>query len=422
MRYPIDPGQDGFHLSIKRVVLVCAIFLTAVKATPVSAVTPAVLIDTQLQPHRVNIQGLVDGVISYFDADRRLQVEPMSQFVQVRVVKNTSETALNDTTAVAQPTKSGDESTGTIELVDGQRLVGDWVGVDDQTQALIWRHASLGRLNVPLDQLYALRRSGPPMEGEAPPIIDELELVNGDQVTGYAIGVNTAGVEFQLEEDGHVLEIGIDQVRILRLANPVARRQNGRSMVWLSDGTHVLAESISIATDQITIQTSLATEPDTVSLPMSQVDRIDWASAGGYLMDLADLPFRVLDEGSVFGLAIKPRVEGTSILLHAPIRVAYTLPPGVERLWALAESGGDLASERALAWMDFEAIIAVDGKTKQREHFHIDRRSVVLNLAVSGQTMTIELDPAKNGPMMDQLVLRDAVVFVRPPVGKDTAQ
>ena len=258
-----------------------------------------------------------------------------------------------------------------------------------------------------------------PMAQEEIAVTDEVELVNGDRVTGYVIGVNDTGVELQLEEAGHMLEIALDQIHALRLANPVVRRPSGWSMVGLSDGSRVLAESISITTDQMTIETSLVTEAGTVTLPMPQIGRIDWASAGGYLVDLIDLPLRVLDEGSVFGLAVKPRVEGSAILLHAPVKVAFTLPSGAERFWALAEAGDGSASKRAMAWMDFELVVAVDGQTTRREHLDAARRSVVLNIAVNGQAMTLELDPATNGPIMDRLSLRDAVVFVRPRIDED---
>jgi len=414
--------RDGHIPLINRVVLTCMILLTGLVATRVSAVTAAVLIDTELEPHPVNIQGLVDGVISYFDADRRLQVEPMARFVQVRIVRDLPDTDTTpaDTPADTHPTHPGGESTRVIELVDGQRLVGQWVGVDSPSQALIWQHPLLGRVQVPLDRLHALGRSAVPVVREASLTTDEVDLVNGDQVSGYVIGVSPAGLEFQLEEGGHVLEIALDQVRALRLANPVVRRQSSHSMVWLGDGSRVLAESINITTDRMTIGASLTTHTDTVSLPMSQVERIDWASAGGYLVDLADLPWRIETEGSVFGLVIKPRVEGVSILLHAPVKVVYTLPPGAARFWALAQSGDGSEPEHAVAWMDFEVVVSVDGNTSYRGRLHAGQRSVVLNIAASGQTMTIELDPATNGPIMDRLSLRDAIVFVRSPLDEDT--
>ena len=144
MRFSNDQSKHGSQASIGRSVLVCALlFLTGAITTRVSAVTPAVLIDTQLEPHRVNIQGLVDGVISYFDAERRLQMQPMTQFVQVRIVKHFSETGPGDTVTDTSPTGRSDESAGVLELVDGQRFVGRWVGVDAQAQALIWQHPSL---------------------------------------------------------------------------------------------------------------------------------------------------------------------------------------------------------------------------------------------------------------------------------------
>ena len=419
----IHSGKCDSHRSANRAVLACAILLTWLATTRVSAVTGAVLIDTELEPHQVKIQGLVDGVISYFDADRRLQVEPMSQFVQVRIVKDLLDPVPSDTPADTHPTDQGGESTDVIELVDGQRLIGKWVGVDEQSQTLIWHHPLLGGVQVSLDRLSVLGRSavlGVGVQG-ALPTTDEIELVNDDRVSGYVVGVNLAGIEFQLEEGGHVLEIALDQIRTLRLANPVVRRQNGRSMVWLSDGSRVLAESINIATDQIAISASLTTNThaNRVSLPMSQVERIDWSSAGGYLVDLTDLSWRIEDERSVFGLAVKPRVEETSFLLHAPVKVVFTLPPGAQRFRALAQSGDGFEPKRAVAWMDFEVVVTVDGKTSCREHLHADRRSVVLNVAASGQTMTIELDPAINGPIMDRLSLRDAVVFVRSPFDED---
>ncbi len=377
------------------------------------ALTPAVLTDAELRQEPISLHSLSDGVVSYFDADRRFRVEPVERFIQLKM---TPAQPQDEQTPEPPPgeVRFEERPYSLLELVDGQRLIGRWAGTQDD-QTMLWHHPVLGELPVSLERVHAMwvSQEDHAADGGAASATDTVSLVNGDRVAGFVVRVTPSVVEVQPEGMPKPVALPIKQVRALRLANPSEPRVD-LPMVWLSDGSGVLANSIEVASDQLTLRLVPTTGQASVVLPLDAVDKIDLASEQGYLVDLADLPMRVVAGGDVFGMPVTPQYHGKTVDMHAPTTVAFTLPEGASRVAANARIAvSDSAASQAHAWADFYVIVRINGREQSRLHLHAQQPSASFNVPLEAGELTIELDPAANGPVMDRLRLADAVVLVR---------
>jgi len=379
--------------------LIAAMVVLALATLDAHAVTSALLIGPDLQPREVKLQALGGGKISFFDAERTMQIEPMGKVLQIRLpveVKVTEERA-----ADAKPQAAG----AMVEMIDGQRLLAVFVGADEEGQTLRFKHASLGEVAVNLDKVSRIVFEGS-REARATPTTDLVLMTNGDGVTGFVVALKATGVEVQ-QGTAKPFTLPRERVKALILASPVVRA-GSRHMAWLRDGSRLLADELSISGDKLTLASSLAGQTPQ-SLPLSQVDRLELHSLEGRLEDLADLPMTVTAGGKVFGLALPPRIENAAIHLHAPITVEFALPPGAKRFAALAEL--DAGSDDA-ALASFIVNVRAGGENAARHAISLSQPKALINAEVAGQSLSITLDPAVNGPVMDRLRLRDAVVFI----------
>jgi len=364
---------------------------------PVAAATPAVLVGLDLQAKAVHIQGLSGGALSYFDRDRRLRVEPIDTVVQIREIGLPSRSGSVDADVAVV------DGVGVIELVDGQRLTGEWV--DAQAGVVRWRHPWLGLVGIGLDRIARVSLSGPlAVEAGDPPTSDWVALANGDRVSGYVVELSDGGLDFQPEDGGDVITIPMKHVRALRLANPVRRWGGADTVVWLRDSSRVRVDEIEILSDRASMRLSLGSA---VSVEMDRISRIDFASQRGYLVDVADLPMRRVGGGDVFGLNMGPRVVGGAIGLHAPMRVRIDLPEGAQRLAAT------VALDPVSAWADCGVSVWSGSEMVYRSRLHAEHPVDSFNVGLNGSGFVIvEVDVANNGPVMDRVLLRHAVLLV----------
>ncbi len=378
------------------------------------AVTPMVLIDRQLQAHYVNLQGLDDGVVSFFDADRRLRVEPLDQFIQIRRPVGT--TSANDTLTQddPQPQQNARQATRIVELTDGQRLAGRWVGCDEPTQTIRWHHPVLGELSLTLDQVRVLWSTSSSLSNVQSPESDWVELANGDRLTGFVTRVSASGVAFEQQGLGQLLMLSSDQIRAMRLANPRRRPAGDANMLWLEDGSKVLTSTVSVASGRASFHPALPGDESTIEVPLTQINRIDLSIGRAYLKDLSELPIEVVGGGEVFGVDLGPRVAGTAVYLHAPVSIRYVLSEGSTRLAGTAAFVSESAPSRSQGWADFEIIFTVDGRVVFRKRLNHRDPVAQFNVPVDGTNLTIEVDSAVNGPIMDRVVLQDVVILIEP--------
>lgn len=389
------------------VMLVACVGLLAPAA---HAVTPAVLVDETLTAQRVRVTGLREGRLSYFDADRRLRTEAIGQFVQLRGI---GETAGDVSPTGALPTPKG---AGLI-LIDGQRLAGEWVGAVADGGAIVWAHPLLGKVSISLDRLRGWH--GETEGDEAParawlnesPTTDRLVLSNGDALEGFVTAVTETGVEIQQDDGAAPIALPRDRIAAVVLANPVPTAGTEGQRLVMRDGSVIDGRSVAIRSETVRFEPTLG-EAGVVEVPLSAVRRIDFTGGGRRLAALGDLA-RQVSGGEVFGVAMRPRVEADGALwLHAPVAVTFELPEGARRLAAEAAlAGGADAPSELHAWADFELTVTVDGES-QRYRLHGDQPRVRLNAALSGSSLRLELTAGANGPVLDRLRLRDAVVLI----------
>lgn len=397
-----------------------AVIVTLAATTPIRAATSAVLVDLDLKPHSVNIQSMAEGLISYFDTDRRLRVEPMDQFVQVRqigyrpVEVNPKYVTYRDT----RLDKSGslDDSAGMIALIDGQRLAGRWGGGDASGEKLIWHHPLLGRVALDLNQIAGVAPRGRiPRRDDTPSLRsdDRVLLMNGDTLDGFVSGIDSTGLLFQPNGHEKALVLPIARLRLISLANGTDRYRSNRYLVWLTDGSCLETRSIKMTSDQVLLEPVLISGTPTRTVPVDGIVRIDLALADKYLVDLVDLPMQVTAGGSALGLPVPPRVAGASVWMHAPVTVVYDLPDQAVRFYATVVVAGGREPSVARAWTDFEVRIHAADQIMSHCRLNVKQGTATINTALLGRKLTIELVAADNGPIMDRMLLHNAVVLVR---------
>ena len=422
-----------FHFLFRLAIFVLTLSLFTSLAL---AATPVLLIGPDLKPRLVNLQAMGGGRMTYFDDQRNMQVQSTSDVLQVRFPKESDTTKsagfidapeleLTQTRTTVEVPEKGTLLLGGsrlipgpplafIELISGQRIVAVYTGAKADGQTLLFKHDLLGELAIALDQVSRLSFARLSNEGamvsSATPTSDQVEMTNGDVVTGFVISIKDAGIEVQ-QGDAKPFTLPRDRVKAIRLANPVTRAAGKQSMVWLRDGSRIASSDVSISADKLTLDSSLAAlkEKQTMAIDLKQIARIELASPAGQLIDLADLPMTVTEGGKVFGVTMEPRIEGDAIRLHAPITVSFSLPAKAARFAAVAQL--DVENENP-SLAHFIITIDTTSLTAARHVITAKTPRADINAALTGNTLTITLDPARNGPVLDRLRLTDAVIFV----------
>lgn len=375
------------------------------------AVTPATLIGPDLVPRQVNIQALRDDRLTYFDSNRDLRTTDLKNFVQIRDLPGS-----RNSSDALRPEETPQQ---TLELTDGQRLVGTWVGASDDGQNLLWRHGSLGSITVGLDQLRAIGLSinAPPL---GPTTSDTLWLANGDTVNGVLTALRNDAIEWHTTGANNRTEMLLlprSRIRAVRLAATSAPR-SANHIIWVRDGSRLGASTFSLGSDLV-IRPTLITEPESsdpaserlVQLPIAEVTRIDLASSQGHLRDLTTIPMQVTDGGRVFEVSMPPRLEAGSIWMHAPVTVRFDLPAGTSRFATVAELALG-AEQRTQGWADMDLIVRSEDRIVSRHRLNAEHPRAHINVTIANQNLSIEVSETINGPVMDRILLRDPVLYV----------
>lgn len=383
------------------------VLLLALLSPIASALTPATLLTPELERESVNLAGLNDGVLSYFDSDRRLTREPVEHFVRLHMTRPDS------------ATNTASASDGLVELVDGQRIVGQWVGSSRDGEALHWQHPRLGRFTLRLEDLRViipadhLDHASLPQAGAA----DLVRLHNGDQFAGFIVAMTEGQLELLPDGTSEAMKLPRELVASIHLANPRSESRGLGDLVVLSDGSRVRATALSIVGDDLSFTPSLTDTASPVTLRLDELQRVDFDAAGVRLIELADQTMQTVDGGRSFGLDLPPWVDPESVIhLHAPITVEFDLPDGVQRFAATAELDlpEDLPDSRR-GWADFLLTVGDGGSDPLRLHAEAPNAQLNLEIDPSASSLILRLDPAANGPILDRLRLRDAVLLQRMP-------
>lgn len=397
-------------------------FFTAASAT---ALTPATLLNPRLEAQAINLAGLSGGTLSYFDEDRRLTQASVAGYVRL---------TLSDQRAAAPLAE------GVIDLVDGQRLIGRWAGATRDGEAVVWTHPTLGRFTLGLDDVHrvvirsdstALGLHGSFDAGTAEG--DTVWLRNGDRFVGFVVAVADDAVTILPDGGDDEVTLAMENIAAVILANPLTPPGEvvvAGDLVALTDGSRVRGGGVAIRGESLRFTPSLTDAMQPVELELAQVRRIDFAGAGLRLVELGEQPMQTVAGGSAFGLELLPRVDDAGIHLHAPVTVEFDLPAGVRRFAATAtlDLPAGLPEERA-AWADLE-LSAGPGETGGEAlpgaplRLRVEEPQGLLNLALDGaRRLRIVVDPAANGPVLDRLLLSNAVLLIQvtdpPPASGD---
>lgn len=401
-------GQGLWYGPLKRVTPWTLVLLIVMFAPCASGVTPATLVDTRLDTESVHLAAVRDDLVIYFDADRRLREAPLRDFVQIRSIGEPA----------GSPT-SGEE-TGRIELVDGVSLPGQWVGGSTSGDRLLWEHPRFGELEVSMEDVVWLTRSGP-LLGGSDESVDRIRLGNGDELVGFVTGTTEDGLSLIPDGGDEPIALPMDRIMAVRLANPVEPVSDA-DRVTLRDGTVLLVREIVITAEEARFDAALPGRVmERLIVPLDRIARIELTAEGARLVELGSLPHEVTDGGEVFGLPMPPRFEPTVARLHAPLTLRFELPVGATRFAteAALPTGPD-ASARLVEHADFELVIRIDGGPMiDRRRLNAGQPRHTINLTLpelneEAQSLILELDAGADGPVFDRLELRHPTLLVEP--------
>lgn len=411
------------------VAAICAGLLTLALAPAAGAATPAVMVDRELGVEPVRVTTLVDDRITYFDAERRLQRASVERFVQLRGI---GVSAPRRVASAAVPPAEG----AVLVLTDGQRIAGRWAGAVDAADAgeaepgemLAWRHPTVGTVTVPLDRVRGWGAAEPvtaasaEAERDGPPTQDRAVLTNGDVIGGFVVAVTEAGVSIQPDGADEPIDLAAERVAKVMLANPDAPRDREHHTLVLHDGSALEVSGLTLRRETFSFRSVLAESEADHELEAARVARVDFTGTGRRLVPLIGQP-RQVSGGEVFGVTMRPWIENGTLRLHAPVRVTFDLPSGATRVAGIAElATGPDAPPELLDWANFELRIDVGDDQPVRHHLHGENPAAALNLPISGRHLEIELIDGPNGPVLDRMRLRHAVVLIESEQARATSR
>ena len=369
----------------------------------VLAVTPATLIGPDLKAHPIEITTLDNHTLNYFDEERTLRSADIDRYVQLREIGDSETMDLSGMPGVW--------------LTNGQRFSGSWVGPTDDGAGLQWRHNRIGTISIMLEDIaHVSWVPGDATDLRAAPNSDVITLINGDTLSGFVSALAGQGVTLVSESGDAPVTIPYGRIASMSLSNPKTQVIEPNHRLTLADGTRVQADRLEISGGLVSCRVFPPGElPNDIQMPIDELARIDFWAGGLRLIDLTELPIRARHKTYVFGLPAPLRLSGRSVRMHAPGEVAIELPDGSQRFAAVAELDTQDAPATMADWSDFEVIVSSEDHEPQRFRISGQQPMIRINTPATEPALNIRLDPGVNGPILDRLLLRDAVILVRTP-------
>ena len=429
----------------------------------------ATLIDDALQRESIQLIGLTEGRVSYFDADRTLTQRDVDQIVALRLDSKAGlpqpEVHVQHAPPPMPALPPGITMEGDMVVIDGnirlrldgiraanvvinkrridfealrkivaerKRLTAAHAGADEpdqradapaqirltdgqrltgslagavDEQTLMW-DAAHGTVAVPIDRIVSIHLRGPTPDTDARDDADVIGMTNDDEIAGLLESISETDITMNV--DGQTLSVAWDQVAHLRLINPAEAAAG--TWVWLDDGSRLLTTGLVITRERVTAQ---CVDGQALNVPRAAVRGARFTHDHD-LVDLQSLTPTIEAGGVVFGVPTPPEHGDEQVILHAPIRVRYALPAGAVRFAAVAT-----VDQEDLEWADLELMLSAAGSEAERVRLNAQRPGAVLNLPLQESdpptTMVIELDPGVNGPVRDRVTLSDAFILVERP-------
>ena len=413
------------HLFIPRPArtLAAAIAIAAAAITAAAqdtAVAPEpdrrVLIDRDLKAREITLLSITEESIAYIDDQGRTRQASIGGLVAILPLDRSWDAppAIEPAETTDEPNDNGATTPGVLELADGQRIPGEYAPTGGDEDAIIWMHPVFGRVSINLDRVAraVLRKSGdapipPPNPQERTTTDkDELILANGDHLTGFVVSM---GDPIEIEVAGDTITIAAERVAQVRLANP-PRPMKGL-VVWLDDGSVVVVAAID-GRDGESVELALPTGQTGV-FPVDSLDAV--AFRAGRLQGLASIapdfqlplgerlrgePARILNDPVYQSSG---QLRAPDIEIPGPMRIQWTLPPGVRRFATIAEMPFE-----AIPWGDCVLSVEVDSVEQARQRINADtpRFEITIPIEPDARTLTISVEPGAWGPINDRITLR----------------
>ncbi|MCR9215795.1 MAG: hypothetical protein NXI14_01200 [bacterium] len=302
-------------------------------------------------------------------------------------------------------------ASGFIETTTGARFPGSVAPTAAAGDAVAWQHPQVGRVEIPLERITRIVMPGAAADG--PPVrrtdsADELVLANGDVLPGFILAVGpTTSIE---TDSGNIVDLPIDRVAAALLANP-SEPMDG-TMIWLSDGSTFPAAALT-ATSSSGVRMTLP-GGETVEYDPQTLRAIAFEAAG--ILPLSELepqsqepvgervfvePINTLRHPDDLAFNAGPVLNALDIDMPGPMRVTWTLPPGVQRF-----AGTASLADTSGGWGDCQFSIEIDGERVFSTRLHEDLPVAAFNLDAQGALdLSVIVEPGNFGPIRDRVFL-----------------
>lgn len=301
-----------------------------------------------------------------------------------------------------------------VVLADGQRLPGEAVsGAPAAEDVLVWNHAQLGRMQIPIDRIASVTfQAGAehPVAADA----DVVVLANGDRLRGFVLAIGDP-IELETEFEGEAQRITVPLDRAVAVAIVAPPKPAAGQRVWLRDGSVIDVRNVLISDD------GFARLVDANLAGSSQVDRVAVSQVSAVLFDARALtPLASLKPRSVEGPVTRYRTPVPAVglggsgarplgladvRLSGPVIVRYAMPHGARRFAARAS-----LPPGARTWGDCEIVIRNEGAELTRATLSGASPEAEINVPVRGAELTIEVTEGAGGPIQDEVVLSRAMI------------
>jgi hypothetical protein len=389
------------------------------------------LLDRQLHQRPVQLMGIDDSRITYVDGAGIMRSEAAESFIAIIAPLETEEQIRRE-----RRDQSSDELAGVLELVDGQRIIGNVVprqGEASPGETITWSHSQLGEMEFRLD---AIRRLALDSRDAAarPGTGDVVILRNGDRLDGFVEGI---GAAVQIEIGGQSRTLPLERISSILLANP-PEPLSGR-IAWLRDGSIIACEALAPAQPGEIALVTRASQPQegesmpAIRLPISEILALTFDAEALAPLAGAEVVRQQATAGRRWSPPLRIGDRGGWALLGAA-DVEFPGPMFVE--WQLPAGAAVFAAEAELphanwTWGDCELAVFLVPATGDRnggaavevEVFRARMNAenphelihVPLGQATSGQEgplrLRIQLEPGEYGAVQDQIVLRRPLVL-----------
>lgn len=361
------------------------------------------LVDASFEPRRATLVSLSEaGVTLEMPGDQETTLQPADL---VRLAVN------------PQPASAAGADGFVLVLRNADRLYGRVETLDEHGVA--FNVTSFGSVRIPLENLSVLLRT----EDEAAfhrqpaPVADELLLMNGDRLNGFASEAD-AGHWLFVDNDGQENRIEASAVRRLRFADPgvPVPEPGGLWRVQLGDGSIITADALEFSQGRFAVTysgRSLTTPPDGVA----------WIEpARGAAVWLTDLPLVTDEQTPWFGdtpitfptqvnppAAAEQAVVGKGLLVRSRSRIAVDVPEGATAF----RTAFEVPPTQLLANVDLRILLDDEVAWEQKGVTAAGRAQPVKIEVGEARRLTLEVDYGQGLDVQDRLLWLDPAFLMR---------